>query len=543
MFIKMGSIGRLSGGEAHSNRCYGQVTAFVILGVQWFLCSLLIPECSANFNLYLNTDEVKRTLGLSKELYYVTEGVPNTYALNFVVPVPATVNALHFTWKTLGQKPLPYSASVDISDPITLEKPVLDIPWNGTIPTETETFTVYMLCTGKRSDEVFVELTINVTADPKFRVNEVTTIVLKRKKVCLEGNADKMPTIPLSSNSGGTSGSSHHRGHTQSATQHHTPHHKNNPGSNSRQNKGGGSGSGGVASVGVARNGMNAKIGLTDEVVMISTAEEASPDVSSIIYIVGGCTLGLMVILLAVLAAAYVRARKGNRTAESRGFLHVDTSGTGKDTSLSSGTGTASASGGSLFVRPESPHHYSSVSPCLGSGSYTYSSFQPNAHYTEISNSTIDSNSCKLAEMTIERCKVRLQSIILEGTFAKIYKGTVLERDGSEEKVVVKTVIDHSSPVQMTLLLHEGLALVGMVHKHVYTVIGVAAEERVPPFLIYPDDGFRNLKRFLQRCRSGPGRPITTQEIVHMAIQIAGGIAFLHRQNVFHRDVAARNCV
>ncbi|ODN02921.1 Tyrosine-protein kinase Dnt [Orchesella cincta] len=121
----------------------------------------------------------------------------------------------------------------------------------------------------------------------------------------------------------------------------------------------------------------------------------------------------------------------------------MDTSGTGKDTSLSSGTGTASASGGSLFVRPESPHHYSSVSPCLGSGSYTYSSFQPNAHYTEISNSTIDSNSCKLAEMTIERCKVRLQSIILEGTFAKIYKGTVLERDGSEEKVVVKTVIVH----------------------------------------------------------------------------------------------------
>lgn len=89
----------------------------------------------------------------------------------------------------------------------------------------------------------------------------------------------------------------------------------------------------------------------------------------------------------------------------SRVFLLLrcrDTSGTGKDTSLSSGTGTASASGGS-FVRPESPHHYSSVSPCLGSGSYTYSSFQPNAHYTEISNSTIDSNSCKLAEMTIER--------------------------------------------------------------------------------------------------------------------------------------------
>lgn len=32
----------------------------------------------------------------------------------------------------------------------------------------------------------------------------------------------------------------------------------------------------------------------------------------------------------------------------------------------------------------------------------------------------------------------------MEGTFAKVYKGTVLERDGSEEKVVVKTVIGKS---------------------------------------------------------------------------------------------------
>jgi len=44
--------------------------------------------------------------GLSKELYYVREGVLNSYALQFVVPVPAHVNALHFTWQTLGQKPV-----------------------------------------------------------------------------------------------------------------------------------------------------------------------------------------------------------------------------------------------------------------------------------------------------------------------------------------------------------------------------------------------------------------------------------------------------
>lgn len=136
-----------------------------------------------------------------------------------------------------------------------------------------------------------------------------------------------MPAIPptisksgiIGTGSSSVGGNILHRGaHTPITNQHHSTQ-KIIPGSNSRPNKGGGTGS----VVGVPRNGLNAKMGLTDEVVMISTAQETSPDVSSIIYIVGGCTLGLMVILVAVLAAAYVRARTGNRTAESRGFLHV----------------------------------------------------------------------------------------------------------------------------------------------------------------------------------------------------------------------------
>lgn len=39
---------------------------------------------------------------------------------------------------------------------------------------------------------------------------------------------------------------------------------------------------------------------------------------------------------------------------------------------------------------------------------------------------------------------MRLQSVIMEGTFAKIYKGTVLGIDGSEEKAVIKTVNGNS---------------------------------------------------------------------------------------------------
>jgi len=61
----------------------------------------------------------------------------------------------------------------------------------------------------------------------------------------------------------------------------------------------------------------------SSDVIMISTAEEAMQDNSSIIYIIVGCSLGLVVILLALASAAYVRTRKGSPGAEASGFLHV----------------------------------------------------------------------------------------------------------------------------------------------------------------------------------------------------------------------------
>jgi hypothetical protein len=48
----------------------------------------------------------------------------------------------------------------------------------------------------------------------------------------------------------------------------------------------------------------------------------------------------------------------------------------------------------------------------------------------------------------------------------------------------------------MAELLEEGLSFAGLTHRNLESVIGVAAEERSPPFLLYTDDGQTNLKRF-----------------------------------------------
>ena len=55
---------------------------------------------------------------------------------------------------------------------------------------------------------------------------------------------------------------------------------------------------------------------------MIPT-EEAVADNVGIIYIIVGCSLGLVIIVAALASAAYVRTKKGRITAESNGFLHV----------------------------------------------------------------------------------------------------------------------------------------------------------------------------------------------------------------------------
>lgn len=98
----------------------------------------------------------------------------------------------------------------------------------------------------------------------------------------------------------------------------------------------------------------------------------------------------------------------------------------------------------------------------------------------------------------------------------------------------------------MALLLREGLALYGLSHPALLPVLGVSIEDRSAPFLLYPHTGYRNMKRFLLRCKlssEGPPRALTTQEVVEMALQAAKGVQYLHRKRLVHRDLAARNCV
>lgn len=78
---------------------------------------------------------------------------------------------------------LPYSINIESSDLDVLPRPTMNISRVGNVPTEIETFSIDMQCSGLRSAEVEVTIKIEVTLNRA--TNNVTELVFRRKKICL----------------------------------------------------------------------------------------------------------------------------------------------------------------------------------------------------------------------------------------------------------------------------------------------------------------------------------------------------------------------
>uniref|UniRef100_W5KAT6 Tyrosine-protein kinase RYK n=1 Tax=Astyanax mexicanus TaxID=7994 RepID=W5KAT6_ASTMX len=154
----------------------------------------------------------------------------------------------------------------------------------------------------------------------------------------------------------------------------------------------------------------------------------------------------------------------------------------------------------------------------------------------------------KVKDIAISRERVTLRDVLHEGTFGRIFHGVLLdEKDPSKEKqVFVKTVKDHASEVQVTMMLTESCKLRGLHHRNLLPISHVCTEEGEKPMVLLPYMNWGNLKLFLRQCKLAEAnnpQAISQQDLVHMAIQIACGMSYLARREVIHKDLAARNCV
>lgn len=236
---------------------------------------------------------------------------------------------------------------------------------------------------------------------------------------------------------------------------------------------------------------------------------------TNIFYIAVCCAVILIVILAFLVTLYYIKDKKSRRSIESAG-------------------GPTTTTTTFLAALPRNSVNASS-----------YGSFRRMPSYSLIDERSKDLQD-RIAELTVQRCRVRLSSIILEGTFGRVYHGSYTNEDGTEETVIVKTVTDHASQVQISLLLQEGMAMYSLNHKNILSILRVSIEDHTAPFLLYPYKNYTNLKLFLQKCKvssEGVHHTLTTQEVVDMALQIIQGMQYLHKKHLLHKDLAARNCV
>ncbi|KAL1123154.1 hypothetical protein AAG570_002241 [Ranatra chinensis] len=239
------------------------------------------------------------------------------------------------------------------------------------------------------------------------------------------------------------------------------------------------------------------------------------------VYIAISCACATATLIAIALLACYLRTNKAR--------LHNSSY---RESRLGS-----SSSGPFLAPAPVLSCGGSSSGSCASSRHRTTANIPP-ASSTDLHH--------RIAELTIQRCRVRLRSVVLEGTFGRVYRGTYTEEDGIEEEVLVKTVTDQASTIQVSLLLQEGMTMYGLSHKNILSILGVSIEDHTAPFLIYPHQGYTNLKRFLQKCKlcpEGVAHTLTTQEVVDMALQVIAGMQYLHKKRILHKDLSTRNCV
>jgi hypothetical protein len=143
---------------------------------------------------------------------------------------------------------------------------------------------------------VVVTLTLNVTAQPDLRPGELTSLTLRRKKVCLEGQTEKK----LPSSSSTVEGKVKKK---------------------DAKNKEPGVPVGAKVPLNSSRSHLAAPRQEEEETPLVPFILAESPPSTTLLLILG-CSLGFLLILLAILTAAYLRGRKATSSVHSTlGFL------------------------------------------------------------------------------------------------------------------------------------------------------------------------------------------------------------------------------
>ncbi|XP_060820115.1 tyrosine-protein kinase RYK-like isoform X3 [Bombus pascuorum] len=235
-------------------------------------------------------------------------------------------------------------------------------------------------------------------------------------------------------------------------------------------------------------------------------------------------------IALCIVRSSKARIQESQKTLPCCSYSAADTGGLARSSVLVRvDPRPGSANSGSYATIADLEPLY--ARPCGSRASYYASS-----HVTHLSQST---DPCEKARaLAVSRSALYCRNLVQEGTFGRVYKGT-LELVGREQEVIIKTVTEVASAYQASLLVVEGSQLAGLVHANIASLAAACLDSSCPLLAYTSSPGELNLKLYLTDGNHHPG----TRDLVHVGAQVARAGAFLHGRGLLHRDIAARNCL
>uniref|UniRef100_A0A131YMC0 Fibroblast growth factor receptor 1 n=2 Tax=Rhipicephalus TaxID=426455 RepID=A0A131YMC0_RHIAP len=151
----------------------------------------------------------------------------------------------------------------------------------------------------------------------------------------------------------------------------------------------------------------------------------------------------------------------------------------------------------------------------------------------------------------VPRDDVRLERVLGEGNFGRVWKATAYGLNGSKRStpVAVKTLKEYATNEEKRDLVREmGLMRKLGQHPHVVRFLGCCTLDE-PPLLIMELVSRGKLQSFLREHRSQGAyynEPeddgcLGPRDLAQFALQVAQGMDYIHRNGIIHRDLAARN--